>query len=324
MHLRFLHGFTAAGLAAMLWWAGPAAAQSCSFSNTGINFGNVNVTTTGFWNSTGTFTAQCTGTPRQTIRICPNFNEGSGGIQAGGGERLLRQGAATMRYDLHKTNGIGQVWGSYTWPYASRPPVLSMTLDAAGFGTISQTIFGRISNQQTTALPGTFSSVFAGTQTRIDYGYSASFNCSATLSPRVQSVPFIVTTTNNSSCTVTASELNFGNHTSLASAKLTTNTITANCTAGTQFEIGLNNGSSGATGPAQRRMKSPVNTSTIAYGIFRNAARTQEWGSTSGSNTVSALGTGTAQVFTGYGAVPAQTTPPAQIYADSIIVVVTY
>lgn len=311
-------------VAFMVMASGSALAQSCSFSNTGVNFGNVNLTTGGFQSATGTLTAQCTGSPGQRINICANFNVGSGGIHPSGSPRLMLQGALSMRYDLFRNNGVGQSWGSHTWGYASRPPSITLTLNSSGFGSVSQTIFGRLYNQQSAVPTGTFLSTFAGNQTQIDYGYAAGFNCGPTLSPRVQNVPFVVRATNNSSCTVTATDLNFGNHSALNAAIASSNAVTATCTAGTQYEIGLSNGSSGATDPALRRMTNSATPDSIRYSIYRDGGRTQVWGNSTGANTMSAVGTGAAQTFTGYGVVPPQPTPASLVYSDTVIVVVTY
>jgi spore coat protein U-like protein len=308
----------------MLLGAVPANAYSCSFSNTGIDFGNVDLTSGGFQSATGTFTADCTGNPGQTITICPNFNEGSGGIDPSGSPRFMTQGATQLRFDLFQTNGVGKQWGSYTWPYSGKPPTLSVTIGNNGFGSASQTIFGRLYNQQATLPPGTFTSMFGGANTQIDYGLGPSFKCNAAISGRAQNVPFLVRATNNSTCTVVATDLDFGIQNNLDAPIAATNLITATCTAGTVFEIGLSNGSSGATSPSQRKMTSTLNSQSVSYQIYRNAARTQVWGSTFGSDTVSSVSSGLPLIFTGYGLVPAQATPNSQVYTDNVVVVVTY
>lgn len=309
----------------LLWWCVPAQAYSCSFSNTGVNFGNVNLNSGGFQTATGTFTAECTGTAGQTIRICPNFNTGSGGASSSGSPRYLTQLLTRMNYDLFRTNGVGQSWGSYTWPYSARPPAMSVTIGNNGFGSASQTIYGRLYNQQSTLPTGTFTSVFSGSHTQIDYGLAPSFNCSATLSARAQNVPFTVRTTNNSSCSVVSSTMDFGSRLELTSAIQAVNTITATCTIGTSYEIGLSNGSSGASVPANRKMLGTVTPSqSVKYQIYRDVLRTQVWGNTIGADTVSATSLGLPQVFVGYGLVPPQPTPSSQLYTDTVIVTVTY
>lgn len=301
-----------------------AHSQSCVFSNTGVDFGNVNLTGGGFQTANGTFTANCSGTPGQAIRVCANFNAGSGGAAASGDPRYLMQGAARLNYNLFRSNGVGQVWGSYLWSAPPRPPAITVNLSANGTGSASQTIFGRLYNSQAAALTGTFSSMFSGTHSQVDYGYAASFNCGATVSPRVQSVPFTVRATNNSSCTIATSALNFGNQASLDTAKTATNSISVTCTAGTLYDVGLSNGSSGGTAPTSRFMKNIATSEAITYGIYRNAAQSLPWGNTAGSDTVSATGNGVAQTYTGYGRVPIQPTPPSLTYTDTVVVTVTY
>src|SRR5882672_9625156 len=69
----------------------PANAQSCSFSISDMNFGNIDLTANTTFDTTSTFTANCTGTANRTVRICPNIDEGTGG-STGGNPRLLHNG----------------------------------------------------------------------------------------------------------------------------------------------------------------------------------------------------------------------------------------
>jgi len=301
-----------------------ASAQSCVFTNTGVDFGNVNLAGGGTQTATGTFAASCTGTPGQSIRICANFNAGSGGADASGDPRYLTQGATRLNYNLYRNNGVGQVWGSFLWSATPRPPAISLTLGGSGSGSVSQTIFGRLANGQGAAPTGTFLSVFSGAHTQIDYGYASSFTCGTALSPRVQSVPFMVRVTNNSSCTVATTALNFGNQTALDTIKTAVNSISVTCTGGTLYDIGLSNGSSGGTGPAARLMSNLATAQTITYGVYRDAGYAQPWGNVAGVNTVTATGTGLPQSFSGYGRIPIQATPPPLTYTDTVVVTVTY
>lgn len=299
-------------------------AQSCSFTNTGVNFGNVSLSGGGQPTATGTFSARCTGTPFNLLYICANFNAGSGGVAASGNPRYMLQGATRLNYNLYQNNGAGQVWGSYTWAPSPRPPFIFVFLNGSGTGSASQTVYGRIANGQGALPTGTYQSFFSGANTQIDYGYSSSFNCSSTLSPRVQSVPFTVRVTNNSSCTVSTTDLNFGNQPNLSVARTTANTVSVTCTGGTLYDIGMSNGSSGGTGPTARLMKNVATAQAITYGVYRNSGYTLPWGNTLGTDTVSATGNGAAQSFTGYGRIPVQATPPALTYTDTVVVTVTY
>jgi spore coat protein U-like protein len=309
---------------ALMVQAMAASAQVCTFSNTGIDFGNLNLTTGATQSSTGTFSASCTGTPGQTVNICANFNAGSGGVAASGDPRYMLQGATKLNYNMFTNNGVGQVWGSYLWAPAARPPALSILLSNTGSGSVSQIIYGRIYNSQPATPTGTFISTFSGAESQIDYGYKGSFNCSSTLSPRVQSVPFVVKTTNNSTCAVTTTDLDFGAQTDLSTAKQATNTIYITCTKGTAYTVGMSNGASGATSPAARKMTNAATTDFVTYGVYLNSARTQVWGNGVTGGTASATGNGLAQGFTGYGLIPGQATPTPLDYADTVVVTITY
>jgi spore coat protein U-like protein len=297
-------------------------AQSCNFSSTDIDFGNVNLGG-GFQSTTGTFTANCTGTPGKTIRICANFNAGSGGVAAGGSPRYLVSGADQLSYDLFQTNGVGKSWGSYTWPYSPTPPSLSISLNGNGSGSLTQTVYGRLYNRQSAAPSGGYTSSFAGAQSQVDYGYAPGFNCGPSLSALVQSVPFTVRVANAPSCTVATTTLDFGTQDSLASAKTATNAITVTCTPGAVYEVGLSNGQTG-TGPVSRRMTNAATSQFVTYGIYRDPAFALPWGNTTATDTLSSVGLGVAQTFTGYARIPAQPTPRSFTYSDTVIVTVSY
>jgi spore coat protein U-like protein len=306
----------------LLFGGAAAHAQSCVFSATDVDFGNV-VLGGGFQSTTGTFTANCSGTPGKTIRICANFNEGSGGAASGGDPRYLRSGANLLAYNLFQTNGVGKVWGSYTWSNSPTPPSLSLSLNGNGSGSLSQTVYGRLYNQQIAVPSGFYTSTFGGGQARVDYGYAPAFSCGASNSALAQNVPFTVKVANSPSCTVATTTLDFGTQDSLATAKTATNSISVTCTAGATYEVGLGNGQTG-TSPTARRMTNAATPQAVTYGIYSDSAHSRPWGSTSGTDTVSAIGSGAAQTFTGYAQIPPQTTPRSFTYTDTVIVTVSY
>ena len=87
---------------------------------------------------------------------------------------------------------------------------------------------------------------------------------------------------------------------------------------GAELDAGLNGGGN----INARRMV--LGTGAVGYQLYSNATRTTVWGNTAGSNTVAGSGTGATQNYTVYGLVPAQTTPAAGTYQDTITVTVTY
>ncbi len=311
-------------IAVLLCLTGTARAQSCNFSMTNVDFGSVSLTTGGNANTSGTFSATCSGTPGQTIQICANFGAGSGGSASGGNPRYMTNASSQVTYSLLRPGGGRRVWGSYLWSYATRPPAISLTLGGNGQGNLTRSVRGRMSTNQTSAIPGLHTSTFAGSDATVDYGYSSSFACSAATSSRARQVPFTVQVVNTASCTVAATAMNFGNITTLATQRDATSTITVNCTRGIDYTLGLSNGSGGGTGPTSRRMTNPGTASFVTYGIYRNAGRSQPWGNTPGTDTESRRANGNAQNFTAYGRIPVQAEARSFTYTDTIIATITY
>lgn len=299
----------------------PAQAQSCSFSIANVNFGNVNIGPGGTPSTTSTFTATCSGLPNRTITICPNIGDGTAG-SAAGSPRYLNNAGNTIGFDLRQPNG--DVWGSYVWPYAARPPVLSLTLNGSGSGTLSRTIQAVIAGSITGARPGLYSSNYSTFHTLIDYGYSPGQSCS-TVSTRAAQAPFTVQANNVATCNVTTTPMDFGTVADLSTARTATSQLGVTCTRGTNYTVGLGNGINGGNGPTNRKLANPSAPGTpITYGIYRNTGFTQPWGQTGGSTTVSGTGTGTQQVVTAYGRIPAQAKPLPGRYSDTIVVTVSY
>ena len=134
---------------------------------------------------------------------------------------------------------------------------------------------------------------------------------------------FGVQLTITSSCTINgATTLDFGSNGVLTSALDQSSTITVQCTNTTPYNVGLSSGAAPGATVTTRKMTNGA--ATINYSLYSNAGRTTNWGNTVGTDTVSATGDGASQAFTVYGRVPAQTTPAAGAYSDTITVTVTY
>ena len=125
------------------------------------------------------------------------------------------------------------------------------------------------------------------------------------------------------SCTInSASTLNFGTLGVLASNTDQTSTIQVACTNTTPYNIGLDVGTGSGATVAVRKLTS--GGATVNYSLYSDSGRTTVWGTTIGTDTVAATGSGSAQSYTVYGRIPAQTTPAPGNYADTITVTVTY
>lgn len=251
-----------------------------------------------------------------------NFGDGTGGVSAGGDPRQMVNGANSLNYQIFKRNNYTNIWGSHLWPFAPTGKGTRVRLNGAGTGSKNQILRTEIYSGQAGTPAGVYTSVFSGGHTSIHYAYESVGNCNF-ISNNVPgtTVPFTVSAEVLGACTVTTTNMNFGTVGVLGSNTDTTNTISVNCNSGVPYTIGLDNGATGAS-PTARRMTNGGNF--VTYGIYQDAARTTEWGETIGTNTISASGTGSVQNYTGYGRVPAQTTPVSGTYTDVVIVTVTY
>jgi spore coat protein U-like protein len=134
---------------------------------------------------------------------------------------------------------------------------------------------------------------------------------------------FLVTANVNAACLISATDLNFGDY--LTGAQLDGQSeITLVCTDTTAWNVGLNAGTGSGATVNTRHMTGPGGA-TINYGLFTDAARSDNWGNTVGTDTVSGTGSGTTQFVQVYGRIPSgQTTSAPGGYQDTITATVTF
>jgi spore coat protein U-like protein len=224
-------------------------------------------------------------------------------------------GGATLRYDLYSDAARTTLWGSWQTGYDTA----GVTVDVASNSSSTVTVYARLLASQSTAVAGSYSSSFSANPF-VRYDYDPASGC-PTGTPTT-STSFSATATVISNCNVSAATLNFGTAGVLTTTTDATTSLNATCTNGLPYTLSLNGGNAGATDPTQRKMSKAAET--IAYGLYRDAARTLPWGSTSGSNTASGTGSGLQQSLTVYGRVAAQTTPSPGAYSDTVVATVTY
>lgn len=123
-------------------------------------------------------------------------------------------------------------------------------------------------------------------------------------------------------CSVTATPLVFG-EVSLTAVTDGTATVTATCTNGGPYDIGLDDGINAVAG--QRTLISGANS--LDYDLYTDTLRADRWGNIIGTDAVAGTGTGTAQALTVYGQIPAGQAVSAGNgvdYADTVQVTITY
>jgi spore coat protein U-like protein len=122
-------------------------------------------------------------------------------------------------------------------------------------------------------------------------------------------------------CTVVGSAIAFGAYTQ--SVVNQSGTITVLCTNGTAYNVGLDAGTGTGATVSNRKM-SAAGGGTLNYALYRDAARTSNWGSTIGTDTATGTGSGLTQTLTVYGQIAAAQTPLAGAYSDTVTVTLTY
>lgn len=121
---------------------------------------------------------------------------------------------------------------------------------------------------------------------------------------------------------VSATAIDFGSVTAIGSNLDQTSTLTVNCSTTTPYNVGLSAGGGTGASYATRKMSSSGNV--VNYSLYRDALRTQVWGETIGTDTVTGVGNAANQAITIYARVPAQTVPAPAVYTDSVTVTITY
>ena len=309
-----------------------ASAQSCTSSITSIDFGVIDVTANIPFSTTGTYSISCGGFIAVTaVRSCPNINQGLGGADPSGNPRYLMNGMDRLNFNIFSDVSHATLWGSRYWigapPTVDIPLFVNLLGIQIGTSSASHTLYAEVPAGQQTVPPGTYSSVFSGGQTALNYdGFLLDLpllapTC-ATLNTPSATTPFTVTATIAPNCGVSASSLNFGSAGVLSLNIDASTTLAVTCSATTPYTVALNGGLSGAVDPQQRKMQK--GSEAVVYGLYHDAVRTQPWGESVGLNTISGVGTGLSQNYIVYGRVAPQPTPSPGTYTDTIVATVIY
>jgi spore coat protein U-like protein len=138
--------------------------------------------------------------------------------------------------------------------------------------------------------------------------------------PSVPAHAATATSTMGVSSTVQATCLNTITPLALANA---TATITVTCTNTTPYNIGLDAGLTAGATALTRQLAGPAGA-LLNYRLTSVSATGANWGFTVGTDTVTGVGTGSAQPLTIYGTEPANQYVTPGAFADTITATVTY
>ena len=297
------------------------AARSCTLTVPDINFGNVNVLPGSAVDIAGSMSFSCTGfTNNQLSRFCISI--GSGSVFTGSQRQLGGPGGAKLNYDLYTDSARAQLWGSWQTGFDTAGLQFDFSSDGSGNLSTSVPIYARLFSNQQTATTGSYSSSILSGTTGAYVRISNAGGAQCDTGPSNSTTSFSVLTTVVSTCSISATNVNFGTVGLVNSNIDATAAVSAQCSLSLPYTLSFNGGNAGASDPTKRKMAK--GGENITYGLYTDSARSQPWGSIIGTNTVAGTGTGVSQNYTVYGRAPPQNTGSPGSYSDTIVVTVTY
>jgi len=309
------------------------ALTTCSATMTDITFGNVDPTGA-LVNTTATLNYSCTytggllgGLYGVYVRMCLSIGTGAAAGSTYNPRRMTNASSDAMNFQLYRDSGRSQIWGSVdNGTYPPRQQDLQFTIFSSGqTQSGSATLYGQVPSGQTGLGAGNYTDAFSGAHTKLSYNYNEALLSLGTY-------PATCGTANNGTfaftaradvqpqCRLTiATDLDFGSVPGLLVANRDqSSAISTTCTYRTAWQIGLDNGQHGV-----RRMTGP-GSYAVTYELYRDTNRSQRWGNTLNTDTLTGSGTSTTQTLTVYGRVPPQTAVAAGNYSDIVTVTVTF
>jgi spore coat protein U-like protein len=212
----------------------------------------------------------------------------------------MTNGANRLSYNLYTDSAFTQVWGDGTGGTMFKSG--QIVLGPPPSVDILVSVFAKLPAQSLPAGGGYSDSIVA------TLACTSGGACPATTT-------FSVTANSQTACSISAANLDFGAYSRVQLDG--TATVSATCSSGAPYNIGLDQGVAPGATVTTRKMSGPGG-GLLSYSLFRDSARTSNWGNTSGTDTVAATGTGVAQTFTVFGRVPASQSANPGAYSDTI------
>ena len=292
--------------------AAQAFAQSCTVSPESLNFGSIVTLSSGNTDISGTITLSCPSLALGSFAAVVSADIGTGG--SSGTVRQMANGSSRLNYQLYRDPARTSVFSSNGSPLGGGP--IERSGSSLLFGSsVDIPFYGRVFGNQSGVSSGSYASYVV---IRVDYSNCGLLFCNDGTAFLILDVVAYV----SKQCSVSASDINFGSRGALATNVNANGRLDVLCTPGTDFAISLSNGQNG-TSANDRKMRSPAG-GTVDYNLYRTPDYTAVWGSSLSTDTLSGSGSGTTDAYTVFGRVPAQPTPAAGVYSDTIIVTLTY
>ena len=136
---------------------------------------------------------------------------------------------------------------------------------------------------------------------------------------------FQVTATVEAACTISGTTLDFGTFSTFSGDIDGTSTLTATCTNGSPYTIGLNEGITPSATVTTRQMLHTDASTTLNYTLSNIASGGTNWDDIGGSGLESGTGNGADQTITVYGRIPTgQTAAIVGDYSDTITATIDF
>lgn len=307
----------------------------CSASITGgVNFGSsIEPQIPGNTDVSPSLSYTCTNTTTTAYWVTVCFNIADGPLGVSGGRRQMSGPGGNVGFQLYTDAARTQVWGainSSNFPTPVRPANFRLLKNASA--TASIPIYGRLFGGQANATAGSYTTSFAFPNVQItgslQTGSSSSGgNCGSAGTDAAGFASFPVSASYVNSCTVTATDLDFGTQNATATnvGPVGNGSVNVTCSKGAPYTIGLKpNSTNSAVGNGTMAGLTSGNTDKVPYQLYSNAGLTIVWGDTPGSNTIPGTGTGAVQpAVSVYGKVPSANFMPDS-YQDTVTVNVRY
>lgn len=318
MSVRHRRSMQIAVLAAAIFGAQAAVAQSCSVQISDMKFGSAVDTLSGAaTDTTAALTYNCSGgNPGDRLLLCVHLGDGS--VPASGGYRRMMSANSYLNYQIYQTSDRTAVWGSAT--NGNPPPPIAAVIEGSGSASGQVPIFGRLIGGQSAAEAATYLSSFSGAHADARYRVTDDTDCASLAGMSSAAVSFNVEAVVAKDCIVATQPVSFGSHGTLQRNVDATGTVSVMCTPATGYAIRLNGGNTDSAPTARKMSKG---SETVTYGLYRNSSRDQPWGNTE-ETLATSTGNGSHQTHIVYGRVPPQPTPSAGTYTDTVVVTVDY
>lgn len=288
------------------------AALVCDADIASLNFGLISVRDGVILHTSSPVKVSCAGGIAGTsVFACLTIGSGNGGTSLT--PRYMTGGdAAPLAYQLTRQNI--RAAGGTTWDVATFTVPLD---DASASGAVNTTLYAEVTAIGAQVTVGAYHARFeAGTDVTLSYGETGCDTSGAVGAFRVEAVV-------TPSCTVTVSDMDFGviNAPIIAPVDQIA-TISVTCTHLSPYTIGLDHGRNAVdAGQTGRRMANGGDL--LAYGLYRDPARTAAWGLVA-QTVATGTGTGGNQALTIYGRIFAHQQTVVGTYIDTAVVVVSY